>query len=119
VKLAREGVNHWSVKEGSARIKIIYNPDNYFISGDAYLCQLPADGAKIKPLYQYLLQQNYQQGGLILSCVKQDIVLSCLLYDQDLTEETGVDAFRNLFQQADRYDAYLKSTFECRQRLEE
>jgi serine protease Do len=119
VKLAREGVNNWSVKEGSARIKIIYNPDNYFISGDAYLCQLPAEAVNIKPLYQYLLQQNYVQGGLVLSCVKQDIVLSCLLYDQDLTEETGIEAFRNLFQHADRYDAFLKSAFGCRVRLEE
>ena len=119
VKLAREGDNHWSVKEGSARIKIHYNPNNFFISGDAYLCQLPADAEKIKPLYQYLLEQNYTCDGMVLSCVKQDIVLSCLLYDQDLTEEAGIETFRNLFQQADRYDAFLKTEFGCRTRLEE
>src|SRR6478672_11590834 len=55
VKLAREGQNSWSIKEGSAKIKISYNPENYFIAGDAYLSQLPADPGQIKPLYQFLL----------------------------------------------------------------
>src|SRR6478672_12496450 len=48
VKLARDGNNNWSVKEGTAKIKINYNPDNYFVAGDAYLCQLPADFGKRK-----------------------------------------------------------------------
>src|ERR1044072_2312491 len=101
VKLAREGQNSWSVKEGSAKIKINYNPENYFISGDAYLCQLPADPTQIKPLYQYLLQENYKMNGLVLSCVKQNIVLSSIVYDLDMTKESGVESFRNLFTKAD------------------
>ena len=56
VKLAREGVNQWSVKEGSAKIRISYNPENYFVAADAYLCQMPGDATKIKPLYQFLLE---------------------------------------------------------------
>src|SRR5436190_11160173 len=43
VKLAREGQNNWSVIEGSAKIKINYNPENYFTTGDANLCQLPTN----------------------------------------------------------------------------
>jgi serine protease Do len=35
VKLTRESHNNWSVKEGMAKIKINYNPDNYFVAGDA------------------------------------------------------------------------------------
>ncbi len=119
VRLAREGVNHWSVKEGSAKIKIAYNPENYFIAGDAYLCQMPADAQKIKPLYQYLLQENYSLTGMALSCIKQNIVLSCIMYDLDMNKETGIQAFRNLFQQADRYDDILKNEFGCQERLEE
>jgi serine protease Do len=119
IKLAREGVNHWSVKEGSARIKIIYNPENFFITGDAYLCQLPADAVKIKELYKYLWQQNYDMKGLVLSCVKQNIVLSYVMYDLDTTIENGTAAFRNLFQKADQYDEILKTQFGCRIRLEE
>ncbi len=119
VKLAREGINHWSVKEGSAKIKITYNPENFFVAGDAYLCQMPVDGLKIKPLYQFLLQENYKTKGLVLSCVKQNIVLSCIMYDLDMTKEGGVASFRNLFKQADHYDDFLKKEFGCTDRLEE
>jgi serine protease Do len=119
VKLAREGVNNWTVKEGSARIKIAYNAENYFIAGDAYLCQMPGDATKIKPLYKFLLEENFRTNGLVLSCVKQNIVLSCIIYDLDMTKETGIDAFRDLFQKADYYDDYLKTEYSCLQRLEE
>jgi serine protease Do len=119
VKLAREGVNTWSVKEGSAKIKITYNAENYFVAGDAYLCQMPTDAARIKPLYQFLLEENFRTKGLVLSCMKQNIVLSCIMYDLDMTKESGLQAFQNLFQKADYYDDYLKQTFGCTDRLEE
>lgn len=119
VRLAREGKNTWSVKEGSAKIKITYNAENFFIAGDAYLCQMPTDATKIKPLYQFLLEENYRINGLVLSCVKQNIVLSCIIYDLDMTKENGADAFRNLFQKADYYDDFLKSEYSCTNRLEE
>src|SRR5436190_8729492 len=119
VKLAREGVNNWSVKEGSAKIKIAYNAENYFIAGDAYLCQMPTDATKIKPLYQFLLEENYRTNGLVLSCVKQNIVLSCIIYDLDMTKESGTDSFRNLFLKADYYDDFLKTQYGCVARLEE
>jgi serine protease Do len=119
VRLSREGPNSWTVKEGSAKIKITYNAENYFIAGDAYLCQMPTDATKIKPLYQFLLRENYQVSGLVLSCVKQNIVLSCIMYDLDMTKETGSETFRHLFQKADYYDDYLKKEFSCISRLEE
>jgi serine protease Do len=119
VKLAREGVNNWVVKEGSAKIRIIYNPENFFVAGDAYLCQLPADAARIKPLYQFLLQENYRVNGLVLSCVKQNIVLSRIMYDLDITKENGTAAFRQLFIKADEYDDMLKKEYGCMDRLEE
>lgn len=119
VKLAREGVNNWSVKEGSAKIRIIYNPENFFVAGDAYLCQLPSDITKIKPLYQFLLQENFHISGLVLSCVKQNIVLSRIMYDLDITKESGMAAFRQLFIKADEYDDLLKKDYGCVDRLEE
>jgi serine protease Do len=119
VKLARDGNNNWSVKEGTAKIKINYNPDNYFVAGDAYLCQLPGDTGKIKPLYQFLLQENHNLDGLVLSCVKQNIVLSCIMYDLDMTKETGIEMLRDLFQKADYYDNLLEKEFGCQELLEE
>ena len=119
VKLSRDGTNNWSVKEGNAKIKINYNPDNYFVAGDAYLCQLPTDTARIKSLYQFLLQENYKMDSLVLSCVKQNIVLSCIMYDMDMTKEAGVEMFRDLFQKADYYDSLLEKEFGCLELLEE
>lgn len=119
VKLARDGANNWSVKEGAAKIKINYNSDNFFVAGDAYLCQLPTDTTQIKPLYQFLMQENYKLDGLVLSCVKQNIVLSCIMYDMDMTRENGVEMFRRLFQKADFYDQLLEKEFGCQELLEE
>ena len=119
VKLARDGNNNWSVKEGGAKIKINYNPENYFVAGDAYLCQLPANAANIKPLYQFLLEENFKLDGLVLSCVKQNIVLSCIMYDLDMTKENGIEMFRDLFQKADFYDQLLEKEYECQELLEE
>jgi serine protease Do len=119
VRLAREGTNNWTVKEGSAKITIRYNPENYFISGDAFLCQMPADATRIRQLYQFLLQENYRINGLVLSCVKQNIVLSCIMYDLDINEESGAEAFRTLFKKADDYDDLLKKEYGCVDRLEE
>lgn len=119
VKLARNGSNSWEVKEGSARIRINYNNENFFVTADAFLCQLPKDISKIKPLYQFLLTENYQITGLVLSCIQQNIVLSSLIYDLDLDKEIGTETFRRLFQKADEYDEFLKQEFGCLAVLEE
>jgi serine protease Do len=120
IRLAREGTNKWEVKEGSARIKISYSSETFFISGDAYLCQLPQDTQMIKNLYKYLLEENYSNpDGLVLSCVSQNIVLSGVLYDLDMTRENGTKLFRKLFKKADEYDNLLIERFGCMPRLEE
>jgi serine protease Do len=36
-------------------------------------------------LYQFLLEENFKLDGLVLSCLKQNIVLSCIMYDLDMT----------------------------------
>lgn len=120
IRLAREGTNKWEVKEGSAKIKITYNNETFFISGDAYLCQLPQDTQMIKKLYQFLLTENYSNvDGLTISCVNQNIVLSAVIYDLDLTRESGTKLFQTLFKKADEYDNVLIEQFGCMPRLEE
>jgi serine protease Do len=119
IKLAREGVNRWAVKEGSAKIMITYNAESFFIAGDAYLCQLPPDPVKIKALYQFLLEENYRINGLVLSCMKQNVILSCTMYDLDMSIESGTATLKHLFQKADMYDDLLKKEYGCIDRLEE
>jgi serine protease Do len=80
---------------------------------------LPSDATKIKQLYHYLLQENYRLNGLVLSCTNQNIVLSCIMYDLDMTRESGVATLNNLFKQADHYDDLLKKEFGCTDRIEE
>lgn len=120
IRLARDGNNKWEVREGSAKIRINYNTETFFITGDAYLCQLPPDGQKIKSLYQYLLEQNNNTvDGLVLSCVSQNIVLSGVIYDLDFTKPAGAKLFQNLFKKADEYDNILINQFGCLPRLQE
>ena len=119
IRIAREGNNRWEVKEGSAKIKISYNPENYFITGDAYLCQLPRDASRIRELYAFLLHENFQASGLVLSCVNQNIILSGILYDLDITRESGTRLLEKLFKQADYYDDFLIEQFGCIPGLEE
>jgi serine protease Do len=83
------------------------------------LCQLPVDSSRIKPLYQFLLEENFKLDGLVLSCLKQNIVLSCIMYDLDMTKETGIDMLRDLFQKADHYDTLLEKEYGCQELLEE
>jgi serine protease Do len=56
---------------------------------------------------------------LVLSCNGQNIVLSCILYDLDLTHENGKEQFQRLFKKADEYDDRLKTTYGCIDRLVE
>ena len=73
-ELARSGGNRWEVEEGSAKIKITYNPDNYFIISDAILCQLPRQN--IPAVYQFLLHENYTMHSKLFSLQGDNIVLS-------------------------------------------
>jgi serine protease Do len=68
-------------------------------------------------LYRFLLEENYKLNGLVLSCSGQNIVLSCILYDLDLTIENGKEQFEKLFKKADEYDDMLKKDFGCLDRL--
>jgi serine protease Do len=120
IRLTRSGTNKWEVKEGSAKIKLSYNTETFFVSGDAYLCQLPENHQSIGSLYDYLLTENYNNAnGLVLSCVGQNIVLSGVLYDLDITKESGTKMFQTLFKMADAYDTILTEKFGCVPRLEE
>jgi serine protease Do len=119
IKLSRSGPDNWEVREGSAKIRLSYNHENFFISADAFLCVLPKDASRIKPLYSYLLRENNALEGMSLSCYQNNIVLTCIIYDLDLDRDRGVAIFRELFQKADFYDDHMKNEFGCTDRLEE
>lgn len=108
-RLSRRGPNNWEIHQGSAHISISYYEKTGLITGDAYLCQLPKD--QIKPLYEFLLRQNYEIENLNFSVKGQDIVLSLLIYDRYLNVDTGLKLFKHLFAMADYYDNILVEQF--------
>ncbi len=116
-ELSRVSTNNWEVKEGSAIIKISYNPDSYFIVGDAFLCQLPKQN--IGAVYAFLLRENYGMKSMLFSVSQQDIVLSSLTYDLDMTVESGERMLRELMVKADHYDNLLLEQYGCTPKLEE
>jgi serine protease Do len=105
VKLCRRGPVNWEIKEGSATIYIFFNEKSGFIVGDAFLCMIPK--TRVDELYQYLLRENYILDRLTFSVSNQDIVLSFLIYYEELQLENGVKIFSDLFKKADHYDTML------------
>lgn len=103
--LARRGPNNWEIIQGSAKINISYHEKSGLIVGDGYLCSLPKKN--IKPLYKFLLNENYKLDGLTFSVKGQDIILSLMIYDQYLNVESGIKLFRHLIDTADKYDDIL------------
>ena len=105
VRLARKGPSIWEVEKGSANINISYHEKTGLIVGDAHLCLLPKKN--IKPIYKYLLKENFHLEGLTFSIKGRDIILSLLIYDRYLNEETGMELLKHLFERADYYDNIL------------
>lgn len=116
-ELARTGQNRWEVERGSASIRISYNPDTYFIISDAFLCQLPKQN--IGSLYTFLLRENMNLTGKFFSLHEGNVVLSSMIFDLDLTLDTGENLFRDLFDKADYYDTLLINQFGCQPLLQE
>lgn len=114
VELSRKGPNSWEVFKGSARISISYHEQSGLIVGDAFLCALPRK--KIKPIYEFLLKENYTIKGLTFSVKGQDVILSLLVYDRYLNDQTGKTLFDHLFATADAYDDRLVDEFGARWR---
>jgi serine protease Do len=110
VPLSRMGSDGWEIRHGSAKIEISYDEKNGgLISADAWLAELPKEN--LKPLYSYLLKENYTLQNLSLSVDDQDILLSLIIYDRYLNEETGLEMLQLMFEKADYYDDILINQF--------
>ena len=116
VMLSRSGPNAWEIQQGSATIILTYHDKSGLLSADALLCSLPKND--IKPLYEFLLRENFANEGITLSVNEQDIVLSLLIFDRYLNEETGGEMLRRLFEKADYYDNKLVEDFGATWKIE-
>jgi|688.fasta_scaffold24968_4 serine protease Do len=114
-ELARVAANTWEVKEGSATIKLNYNPNTFFITGDAYLCHLPKQNIGV--VYEFMLRENAIMKSMLFSVMAQDIILSSSTYDMDMSAESGERMLRDLFAKADYYDTLLIEKYKCLPKL--
>jgi len=111
LSLSRIGPKHWEIIHGSAAINITYYEKNGLIIGDAYLCKLPQGSNKA--LFEYLLRQNQEMENLTFSIKDDDIILSLLIYDRYLNQQTGTELLSNLLDKADFYDNILVGEYKC------
>ncbi len=109
INLSRKGPSNWQIIHGSADIQVSYYEKTGLIVGDAFLCKLPKKD--IKPIYTFLLQQNFNLEGLTFSVKDQAIILSLLIYDQYFKINTAKELFKQLFETADKYDVLLVEEF--------
>ena len=109
VTLSRIGPNQWEIEEGSATLNISYHEKTGLIVADAYLALLPKKF--IKPLYKFLLKENYKNRGMTLSVRGTNIILSSLIFDRYFNIETAKPVFKDLFTKADYYDNILVEKF--------
>lgn len=111
VRLARIGTTSWEIEEGSAKIRINADQNTRFIYADAFLCRLPKEN--INNLYEFLLKENYDLEGLVFSVSQQNIILSSVVHEEDLSEETGIELYGELFKKADHYDNILVDEYKA------
>ena len=116
VNLSRCGPNCWEINQGSAKINITYHETSGLMTADAILCQLPKEN--IKPLYEFLLRENHSNETITFSVHEQDILLSLLIYDRYLNEDTGMQMLQLLFEKADHYDNILVDQFGAQWKVE-
>ncbi len=109
VPLSRRGPSQWEIRQGSAKIEISYHEKTGLIVADCFLCQLPKEN--IKPIYEYLLRQNFDIEGLTFSVHEQDIILSLLIFDRHLDPDIGFAKLQYIFERADYYDNILVEEF--------
>jgi len=105
VRLTREGKNQWNIPRGSALVRLSYHKDTGLIDGDAYLCRLPEGEAKA--IYTFLMRENFKIKELVFSVKGRFVLLSLMIFDRHLDEDTGILMLERLFDQADHYDDVL------------
>ncbi len=105
VALTRRGPNYWCIKKGSIDLCISYYEKTGLLVGDVSMCMLSKSTSS--EVYEFLLKQNFILDGLTFSIKKDDIILSLLIYDQFINEDTLFTLFSHLLRTSDKYDNIL------------
>jgi serine protease Do len=109
VSLARRGPNIWEVPHGSARIHVSYYEPGGLVTCDAVLCELRT--SDFLPVYSYLLRENFVLEYMSFRIQGLLVILSLVVPDRFLSQESGTRLFRMLLEKADHYDDELIERF--------
>jgi len=109
--LARESAFQWTLEQGTALIKIIYDERAYFVFFDAMLCKIPKSNLNV--FYEYLLKENSKLKGISFSIYNSDVVIGFVSHCDDLNESVALDQLNKLLELADYYDDILLNTYDC------
>ncbi len=107
----RRGQLSWELVKGSATINVNYHSKSGYLSAESILCNIPSD--RVIELYQFLLQSNYNAKGLTFSIKENNIILSLMVYDQHLNEESTYILLEYLLQTSDEYDDVLVNKYKA------
>lgn len=111
IRICRQGAAFWEIKQGTATINVSYHQQSGLIACDAFLCTLPTEN--VRQVYEYLLRENRSNDNITLSVKGQDVIVSVLIFDRYLREETGMKLLGTLFEKADYYDNILVEQYGC------
>lgn len=109
--LTRRGIGTWVLHQGSAKIHITYQEKSGLLEADAVLVNLP--NHDVEQIYRFLLEENYKLQGLSFSTSGHSVLLSLMIYDLYLHEDTALGLLKQLLQKADEYDDRLVRDFKA------
>ena len=109
--LSRTGPSSWEIKRGTAKINIEYIEAEGQIRATAVLCHLPKEN--IKSIYEFLLRENHEIGGMNFEVNGQEIQLNLLIIDRYLNADTAFELFKSFSEKADYYDNILTEKYKA------
>ncbi|MCB0645198.1 MAG: hypothetical protein KDC49_00955 [Saprospiraceae bacterium] len=104
--------NVWNLKRGSAKVELVFHPKRGIIYADAYLAVIPEGDST--DIYRYLLKENLFLNDISLSIKENNIIISFLTNDRDLSSTYLSKMIKKLLVAADKYDNILVEKFNAR-----
>ena len=104
--------NVWQLNRGSAKVDLVFHPKKGIIYADAYLAVIPE--GESTDIYRYLLKENLYLNDISLSIKENNIIISFLTNDRDLSATYLSKMIKKLLIAADKYDNILVEKFNAR-----
>lgn len=102
----------WLLQRGSAEVELVFHPRRGLIYADAYLAAIPPK-TEYLDLYKYLLRENLYLNDISLSIKEDEVLLSFITNDRELSAVYLSKMLKKLLFAADKYDNILVEKFKA------